>query len=78
MIPGNKVNWTTVSKRNGVITMKLNRGYLQEIRGDIAVVKGANSKRTTKVPLAEIRPVLSPSLITDFVNAMRDLENEVQ
>lgn len=67
---GDKVQWTHVSTRRGVLSMALRSGVVAEIKGDWAWVQVRGRRR--QVEVRRLRPIDTPSQIGEFVEAIRE------
>jgi len=66
---GDKVSWTKVKHGRRTVSMKRVDGEITKIEGEIVTVKTKSGEQ--KVPLAALRLPDAPSVVTEFVDAMR-------
>lgn len=71
MQAGDKVEWTHVSSNGRSLSMTLREGTIEQIKGDVAVVR-TKGRRLVEVAVRRLRSEGQESQISEFVGAMRE------
>jgi hypothetical protein len=67
---GDKVKWTSVTRRGGAIDMSQKEGELVEINGQWATVKYGRNHRRKQVLLDRLQPISEKGHLTVLVEAI--------
>lgn len=68
---GDKVEWTHVSTGRGSLSMTLREGTIEQIKGDVALVR-TPGRRLVEIAVRRLRSEGQESQIGEFVSGMRE------